>query len=141
VLAYLVQSYFAVDSGKKAAPEAPVARQKRKSTAFLLDVRRTSNCEILLTSLKMSKTEVVAALMEMDEGKLNESAIESLRKFAPTKEEEVKLRAVKDLSTLRSPAEQLLREVIDIPRFEAKVSCFAFKVKFSAQVLRLTALF
>lgn len=46
----------------------------------------------------------------------------------------MKLRQVKDASELRSPAEQLLREVIDIPRFGAKVSCFAFKVRFSAQV-------
>jgi len=120
-------------SGSKAPPSPGSKAVPRLS----LDLRRASNCEIMLSSLKLSIPEIVEAVLTMDGDVLNETAAEGLQKFVPSKEEEELLRSDADDGSLQCPAEALFKAVIDVPRYGAKLRCVTFKLQFASQYNKL----
>uniref|UniRef100_A0A2P2J7X8 FH2 domain-containing protein n=1 Tax=Rhizophora mucronata TaxID=61149 RepID=A0A2P2J7X8_RHIMU len=53
----------------------------------LIDLRRANNTEIMLTKVKMPLSDMMAAVLAMDESILDVDQVENLIKFCPTKEE------------------------------------------------------
>ncbi|XP_002873323.2 formin-like protein 20 isoform X1 [Arabidopsis lyrata subsp. lyrata] len=100
----------------------------------LIDLRRANNTEIMLTKVKMPLPDMMAAVLAMDESVLDVDQIENLIKFCPTKEEmELLKNYTGDKATL-GKCEQYFLEVMKVPRVEAKLRVFSFKIQFGTQI-------
>ncbi|GAQ82454.1 Actin-binding FH2 (Formin Homology) protein [Klebsormidium nitens] len=133
-----LQSLFAM-----AAPAKPAAAAERKGVEAkpqrvnLIDLRRANNCEIMLTKVKMPLPEMLAAILRLDDKSLDTDTVENLIKFCPTKEEADTLRAYDGDKSLLGKCEQFFLELMSVPRIEAKLRVFSFKIEFNAQVEEL----
>ncbi|GJN02200.1 hypothetical protein PR202_ga19525 [Eleusine coracana subsp. coracana] len=86
----------------------------------LVDMRRANNCEIMLTKIKMPLPDMISAILALDTSVLDNDQVENLIKFCPTKEEIEMLK--------------FFLELMKVPRVEAKLRVFAFRITFSTQV-------
>ncbi|KAL3329936.1 hypothetical protein AABB24_034014, partial [Solanum stoloniferum] len=114
-------------------PVIPVMNQEKQ----LLDLKKSQNIAILLRALQITSDEGCEALLEGSADRLGMELLESLIKMAPTKEEERKLKNIKDESPFKlGPAEKFLKAVVDIPfafkRVDAMlyIACFDYEVEY-----------
>ncbi|KAF3649476.1 Formin-like protein 1 [Capsicum annuum] len=103
----------------------------------LLDLKKSQNIAILLRAVEITNDEVCEALLEGNADALGVDLLKSLIKMAPTKEEEGKLKDIKDELTFKlGPAEKFLKAVVDIPfafkRVDAMlyIACFGSEVEY-----------
>eukprot|EP01041_Mallomonas_annulata_P003111 gene3111-6114_t len=96
----------------------------------LLDPKVQQNVGIALAKYRMPSKEIKAAIIAMDEAKLDLEKLNSLRTLAPTPD---------DISTLKEydgdieclgRVEQFFIQIIEIPRYNLRLDCFIFKLKF-----------
>ncbi|XP_058094329.1 formin-like protein 1 [Magnolia sinica] len=101
----------------------------------VLDPKKSQNIAILLRALNVTKEEVCEALLEGNTDSLGTELLETLLKMAPTKEEELKLKAYKDDSPFKlGPAEKFLKAVIDIPFAFKRVDAMLYIANFDSEV-------
>ncbi|KAG6780865.1 hypothetical protein POTOM_013744 [Populus tomentosa] len=93
----------------------------------LVDLRRAYNCEIMLTKIKIPLPDMIKAVLALDSSALDIDQVENLIKFCPTKEEMEMLRNYTGDKEMLGKCEQ-------VPRVEAKLRVFAFRITFSSQV-------
>ncbi|KAJ0751216.1 putative formin, FH2 domain-containing protein [Helianthus annuus] len=74
----------------------------------------------MLTKVKMPPAYMVEAVLAMDDTLLDVDQVENILKFCPTKEEMNQLK--------------FFLELMKVPRMEAKLNTFMFKLQFSSQV-------
>ncbi|PWA57961.1 Actin-binding FH2 [Artemisia annua] len=86
----------------------------------LVDFRRANNTEIMLTKVKMTLPDMMAAALAMDESILDADQVEYLIKLCPTKEEMELLK--------------FFLELMKAPRVESKLRVFLFKIQFNTQL-------
>ncbi|CAL9107858.1 unnamed protein product [Musa textilis] len=79
----------------------------------LLDPKKSQNLAISLKALGVKKQEVREALMEANE--LPTALLQTLLRMQPTTDEELKLRLYDGDLSLLGPAEQFLKDLVDIP--------------------------
>ncbi|CAI9283995.1 unnamed protein product [Lactuca saligna] len=112
---------------KKAASSKP-------EKIHLIDLRRANNTEIMLTKVKMPLPDMVKAMLAMDEELVDSDQVENCLKFCPTKEEMEQLKNFTgDYETL-GKCEQYFLELMKVPRMEAKLNVFMFKIQFNVQL-------
>ncbi|GAU15819.1 hypothetical protein TSUD_236350 [Trifolium subterraneum] len=100
----------------------------------LVDLRRAYNCEIMLSKIKIPLPDMLSAVLALDSGVLDIDQVENLIKFCPTKEEMEILKNYAGNKDMLGKCEQFFMELMKVPRVEAKLRVFAFKITFSAQV-------
>lgn len=121
------------DSGGKSGGRRKSAGSKTEKV-HLIDLRRANNTEIMLTKVKMPLSDMMAAVLAMDESVLDVDQVENLIKFCPTKEEmELLKNYTGDKETL-GKCEQYFLELMKVPRVESKLRVFSFKIQFGSQV-------
>ncbi|RRT80270.1 hypothetical protein BHE74_00032719 [Ensete ventricosum] len=82
----------------------------------LLDPKKSQNLAISLKALSVKKQEVHEALMEVKTGnELPGALLQTLLRMQPTTDEELKLRLYNGDLSLLGPAEQFLKDLVDIP--------------------------
>uniref|UniRef100_A0A2P2LSU9 Formin-like protein n=1 Tax=Rhizophora mucronata TaxID=61149 RepID=A0A2P2LSU9_RHIMU len=100
----------------------------------LVDLRRAYNCEIMLTKIKVPLPDMINAVLALDSSSLDIDQVENLIKFCPTKEEIEMLKNYKGDKEMLGKCEQFFLELMRVPRIEAKLRVFAFRITFSSQV-------
>ncbi|WJX56150.1 Formin-like protein 14 [Trifolium repens] len=100
----------------------------------LVDLRRAYNCEIMLSKIKIPLPDMLSAVLALDSGVLDIDQVENLIKFCPTKEEMEILKNYAGNKDMLGKCEQFFMELMKVPRVEAKLRVFAFKITFTAQV-------
>lgn len=100
----------------------------------LVDMRRANNCEIMLTKIKMPLPDMISAILALDTSVLDNDQVENLIKFCPTKEEIEMLKSYNGNKEMLGKCEQFFLELMKVPRVEAKLRVFAFRITFSTQV-------
>ncbi|XP_010518952.1 PREDICTED: formin-like protein 14 [Tarenaya hassleriana] len=100
----------------------------------LVDLRRAYNCEIMLTKIKIPLPDMISAVLVLDSSALDIDQVENLIKFCPTKEEMEVLRNYTGNKEMLGKCEQFFMELMKVPRVEAKLRVFGFKITFAAQV-------
>ncbi|KAF3773673.1 Formin-like protein 6 [Nymphaea thermarum] len=71
--------------GEKARRRHSVGHKPDK--IHLIDLRRANNCEIMLTKVKMPLSDLMSAVLALDDSILDVDQVDNLIKFCPTKEE------------------------------------------------------
>ncbi|KAG5249114.1 formin protein [Salix suchowensis] len=100
----------------------------------LVDLRRAYNCEIMLTKIKIPLPDMIKAVLALDSSALDIDQVENLIKFCPTKEEMETLRNYTGEKEMLGKCERFFLELMKVPRVEAKLRVFAFRITFSSQV-------
>uniref|UniRef100_A0A0D3CF85 Formin-like protein n=1 Tax=Brassica oleracea var. oleracea TaxID=109376 RepID=A0A0D3CF85_BRAOL len=99
----------------------------------LVDLRRANNCEIMLTKIKIPLPDMLSAVLALDSSVLDIDQVENLIKFCPTKEEMELLRNYTGDKEMLGKCEQFFMELMKVPRIEAKLRVFGFKITFASQ--------
>lgn len=100
----------------------------------LVDLRRANNTEIMLTKVKMPLSDMMAAVLAMDDSILDVDQVENLIKFCPTKEEMELLKGYTGDKEKLGKCEQYFLELMKVPRVESKLRVFSFKIQFGSQI-------
>ncbi|KAM6544111.1 hypothetical protein CsatB_008558 [Cannabis sativa] len=100
----------------------------------LIELRRAYNCEIMLSKVKVPLPDLMSSLLALDESALDGDQIDNLIKFCPTKEEMDLLKNYNGAKENLGKCEQFFLELMKVPRVEAKLRVFSFKIQFSSQV-------
>ncbi|KAK4857739.1 hypothetical protein QYF36_005590 [Acer negundo] len=91
----------------------------------LIDHRRAYNCEIMLSK---------SSVLDLEESAMDVDQVENLIKFCPTKEEMEQLKGYTGEKEKLGKCEQFFLELMQVPRVEAKLRVFSFKIQFHSQV-------
>ncbi|CAI9298303.1 unnamed protein product [Lactuca saligna] len=102
-----------------------------------IDHRRAYNCEIMLSKVKTPFPELMEHVLNLDELAMNVEQVDKLIKFCPTKEEMELLEGYKGEPEMLGKCEQFFLELMKVPRSEAKLVVFSYKIQFSTQVSEL----
>ncbi|XVF09016.1 hypothetical protein REPUB_Repub07fG0054100 [Reevesia pubescens] len=121
------------DSGGKSGDRRKSVGSKTDKV-HLIDLRRANNTEIMLTKVKMPLSDMMAAVLAMDDTVLDVDQVENLIKFCPTKEEMELLKGYTGDKESLGKCEQYFLEVMKVPRVESKLRVFSFKIQFSSQI-------
>lgn len=100
----------------------------------LIELRRAYNCEIMLTKVKIPVSDLMNSVLALDDSALDSDQVENLIKFCPTKEEIELLKNYNGDKENLGKCEQFFMELMNVPRVEAKLRVFSFKIQFSSQV-------
>ncbi|KAL8244136.1 hypothetical protein R6Q59_010394 [Mikania micrantha] len=134
-----IETLFSNAPIKKVAPKEAdkKAASSKPEKVQLIDLRRANNTEIMLTKVKMPLPDMVDAILAMDDTLLDVDQVENILKFCPTKEEMDQLKNYTgDLEKL-GKCEHYFLELMKVPRMEAKLNIFLFKIQFSSQLADL----
>ncbi|XP_022997918.1 formin-like protein 20 isoform X2 [Cucurbita maxima] len=123
-----------VDSGGKSGGRRKSVGSKLDKV-HLIDLRRANNTEIMLTKVRMPLSDMMAAVLSMDESILDVDQVENLIKFCPTKEEMELIKGYCGDKDKLGKCEQYFLEMMQVPRVESKLRVFSFKIHFSSQIV------
>lgn len=124
---------LSASAAEKLAKKAPAKQEK----IHLVDMRRANNCEIMLTKVKVPLPEVISGVLALNPAVLDTDQVENLIKFCPTKEEMDMLRNFTGDKETLGKCEQFFLEMMRVPRMEAKLRVFSFKILFDQQISEL----
>ncbi|KAF5813030.1 putative tensin phosphatase, C2 domain, formin, FH2 domain, protein-tyrosine phosphatase [Helianthus annuus] len=122
------------NADKGAAKSKSAAKANKPEKVQLIDHRRAYNCEIMLSKVKIPLHELMDYVLALDESALDADQVENLIKFCPTKEEMETLKGYKGEKDKLGKCEQFFMELMKVPRTEAKLRVFSFKLQFGSQV-------
>ncbi|CAN1811957.1 Formin-like protein 13 [Linum perenne] len=120
------------DRGGKS--NAPGSRAPKSEIVQLIDHRRAYNCEIMLSKVKIPFSELTGYVLALEDSALDIDQVENLIKFCPTKEEMELLKGYTGDKKKLGKCEHFFLELMKVPRIEAKLRVFAFKMQFRSQV-------
>ncbi|KAF8657024.1 hypothetical protein HU200_060358 [Digitaria exilis] len=132
-----LESLFSTASVTSASEKGATKRGSaisKPEIIHLVDMRRANNCEIMLTKIKMPLPDMISAILSLDTSVLDNDQVENLIKFCPTKEEIEMLKGYNGNKEMLGKCEQFFLELMKVPRVEAKLRVFAFRITFSTQV-------
>ncbi|XP_024638460.1 formin-like protein 13 isoform X2 [Medicago truncatula] len=100
----------------------------------LIDHRRAYNCEIMLSKVKVPLHDLMSSVLALEESALDTDTVENLIKFCPTKEEMEIIKNYNGEKEKLGRCEQFFMELMKVPRVEAKLRVFSFRIQFYSQV-------
>ncbi|XP_042004583.1 formin-like protein 18 [Salvia splendens] len=106
----------------------------KSDKVHLIELRRAYNCEIMLTKVKIPVSDLMNSVLALDDSALDVDQVENLIKFCPTKEEIELLKNYKGDFENLGKCEQFFMELMKVPRVEAKLRVFSFKIQFCSQI-------
>ncbi|KAJ3693423.1 hypothetical protein LUZ60_008903 [Juncus effusus] len=113
-------------SGRSSAP--------KNEKIHLIDLRKANNCGIMLTKVKMPLSDLMSAILALDDSVLDGDQVENLIKFTPTKDEIELLKGFNGDKESLGECERYFLELMKVPRVESKLRVFLFKIQFKSQV-------
>nr|CAD1840175.1 unnamed protein product [Ananas comosus var. bracteatus] len=122
------------DSRGSAEKSSGRSAGSRSEKVHLIDLRRANNCGIMLTKVKMPLSDLMSAILTLDDSVLDADQVENLIKFTPTKEEMELLKGYNGDKESLGECERYFLELMKVPRVESKLRVFSFKIHFRSQV-------
>ncbi|XP_062862920.1 disheveled-associated activator of morphogenesis 1 isoform X2 [Trichomycterus rosablanca] len=111
------------------------AASKKVKELSVIDGRRAQNCNILLSRLKMSNSEIKRAILTMDEQEdLPKDMLEQLLKFVPEKSDVDLLEEHKHELDRMAKADRFLYDMSRIDHYQQRLQSLYFKKKFAERV-------
>ena len=138
----LADMFCRSEADVKAEEEIKLKRmqaEEKVKTKNVLEAKKINDVAIQLSSFKTAPSEIVDALLSVDEVALTEEHLTKLLKMAPNDEEEKTLRDNKAIASELSDQEQFLLELIKVPRLSCHIECMLFKITFSPKFLKLNS--
>ncbi|CAE6090280.1 unnamed protein product [Arabidopsis arenosa] len=135
-----LETLFSVEAKPEKVRLNDLRRANNNNTYMVNNFRafmRSNNKEIMLTKVKMPLPDMMAAVMAMDDSVLDVDQIENLIDLCPTKEEMELLKTYTGDKANLGKFEQYLLELMKVPRFEAKLRVFSFKIQFGTQITEI----
>ena len=126
----------------KAEEESKLKRlqaEQKVKTKNVLEAKKINDVAIQLSSFKTAPSEIVDALLSVDEVALTEEHLAKLIKMAPNDEEEKTLRDNQAIASELSDQEQFLLQLIRVPRLKCHIECMYFKITFNPKFLKLNS--
>ncbi|KAI3771863.1 hypothetical protein L6452_03034 [Arctium lappa] len=122
-----------------ANPNSDKAKAKSKAAnkpekVQLIEHRRAYNCEIMLSKVKTPLPELMDYVLALDDSAMDVDQVDNLIKFCPTKEEMELIKGYKGEVDKLGKCEQFFLELMRVPRSEAKLRVFSYKLQFSTQI-------
>ncbi|XP_010517960.1 PREDICTED: formin-like protein 2 [Camelina sativa] len=131
----MIETLFKVNDPSSRTREAVVQSANQENQ--FLDPRKSHNIAILLRALNVTADEVCEALVEGNSDTLGPELLECLLKMAPTKEEEDKLKELKDHNdgspSKIGPAEKFLKTLLNIPFAFKRIDAMLYIVNFESE--------
>ncbi|XP_042753021.1 formin-like protein 13 [Lactuca sativa] len=103
----------------------------------LIEHRRAFYCELMLSKVKTPLPELMKHVLKLDELAMDVDQVDKLIKFCPTKEEMELLKGYQGEYEMLGKCELFFIELMRIPRAEAKLTAFSYKLHFSTLVTQL----
>ncbi|KAF8101248.1 hypothetical protein N665_0208s0035 [Sinapis alba] len=132
----MIETLFRANDPTSRTKESVTTGVVQSSNQFL-DPRKSHNIAILLRALNVTADEVCEALVEGNSDALGSELLQCLLKMAPTKEEETKLKELKeddDESPSKiGPAEKFLRALLNIPLAFKRINAMLYIVNFDSE--------
>uniref|UniRef100_A0A0E0KLZ2 Formin-like protein n=1 Tax=Oryza punctata TaxID=4537 RepID=A0A0E0KLZ2_ORYPU len=122
----MIESLFGCQSTEKKSSDAKKELSAKDATQFvrILDPKKAQNLAISLKALSVSAEQVRAAVMEGHD--LPPDLIQTLVRWSPTSDEELRLRLYTGESAQLGPAEQFMRAIIDVPYLYQRLDALLF---------------
>ncbi|KAM7265823.1 hypothetical protein ACFE04_003506 [Oxalis oulophora] len=120
------------DHGSKSGARG--SRGLKSDRVQLVDHRRAYNCEIMLSKVKVPLQDLMSSVLDLEDSALDVDQVDNLIKFCPTKEEMELLKNYNGDKDKLGKCEQFFLELMKVPRVEAKLRVFSFKIQFQTQV-------
>ncbi|KAL8208763.1 hypothetical protein R6Q57_008175 [Mikania cordata] len=118
------------------AAKAKSRASNKPEIIHLIEHKRSYNCEIMLSKVKTPLHELMDYVLALDDSAMDVEMVDNLTKFCPTKEEMEQIKAYKGDKENLGKCELFFMEVMKVPRAEAKLRVFSYKLQFSTQVRR-----
>lgn len=131
----MIESLFIVNTSNSKETTPRTVLPPPNQEIGVLDPKKSQNIAIALRAINVTIEEVCDALLEGNAEALGAELLESLLKMAPTKEEERKLKASKDVSPTKfGPAEKFLKAVLDVPFAFKRVDALLYIANFESEI-------
>ena len=119
-------------------PERKFVTSKNKELS-LIDGRRSQNCIILLSKLKLTNDELIDVILKMDaENQIPSDLLEEILKFTPTSEEISLLQEHKAQYAQMARADQYFFDLGQLGHYNERLTCLVFKKRFMEKVKEIT---
>jgi len=132
-----LEEQFCKAAPKKEGEEEKQVEKKvdtKPKEVNLLDPKVLQNVGIALAKYRMPAPEIKQAVLELDESKLDQEKVNSLLALAPTNDDIHVLREYDGDVKLLGKVERFFLEIIEIPRYNARLESFSYKLKFMASI-------
>ena len=114
-----------------AKPSGRTAGKGKNAFVTLLDLKRGSNIEIMLSQIKASLDDIAAAVQTIDDEVLDAESVQSMIRFLPTADELALVRSYEGDEQRLGKAERYFRRLGTVNGFESKL-----RARFQAGVHR-----
>lgn len=124
---------------RDAAAKSPAASAPSSSSGFvsLLDLKRGSNIEIMLSQIKPTLEEIARAVATLDDAAMDEESVGYMIKYLPTSDEVESVRLYDGDPDRLGKAERYFRALVAVPGYESKLRALQFKQGFRAAVFQI----
>lgn len=122
-----------------AAAKSPAASAPSSSSGFvsLLDLKRGSNIEIMLSQIKPTLEDIARAVATLDDAAMDEESVGYMIKYLPTSDEVESVRLYDGDPDRLGKAERYFRALVAVPGYESKLRALQFKQGFRAAVSQI----
>ncbi|CAH1432752.1 unnamed protein product [Lactuca virosa] len=100
-----------------------------------IEHRRAYYCEVMLSKVKTPLPELMEHVLNFDELAMDVDQVDNLIKFCPTKEDMELLKGYQGEYEMLGKCELFFFELMKVPRAEAKLTAFSYKLHFSTQLI------
>ncbi|KAJ1462998.1 formin homology 2 domain-containing protein [Pelagophyceae sp. CCMP2097] len=119
------------ESAKDAAQHAKEDRPSKPKEVSIVEGKVSQNVGIALVKLKMTKGEIVSAVISLDEAKLDAARTELLLKCAPSADDACAVADYVGAAPL-GRVEQFFAAIVAVPDYEDRLKCYLFRLRFDA---------
>jgi len=119
-------------------PERKFTTSKAKELS-LIDGRRSQNCIILLSKLKLTNDELLEVILKMDtDNQIPNDLLDEIVKYTPTSEETSLLQDHKTQYAQMARADQYFFDLGQLSHYNERLSCLVFKKRFFERIKEVT---
>ncbi|CAH1432747.1 unnamed protein product [Lactuca virosa] len=128
--------FLASNPNSDKASKAKSKASNEPEKVQLIEHSRAYYCEIMLSKVKIPLPQLMEHVLNLDELAMDVDQVDKLIKFCPTKEEMELLKGYKGEPEMLGKCEQFFLELMKVPRSEAKLVVFSYKIQFREEKFR-----